>query len=114
MSPEITRKLEYDGKPVDVWALGVVLYVMVTGTPPFKGTNEQDLFKKIQKGIYRTSQDVFLQSKEIKTLISLLLHTDSKKRMTAEELIECSFVRCDDLHLNVFELAPTLMRKALA
>ena len=60
MSPEITRKLEYDGKPVDVWALGVVLYVMVTGTPPFKGTNEQDLFKKIQKGIYRTSQDVFL------------------------------------------------------
>ena len=47
MSPEITRKLEYDGKPVDVWALGVLLYILVTGTSPFKGTNEQDLFKKI-------------------------------------------------------------------
>ena len=57
MSPEITRKVEYDGKPVDMWALGVLLYLMVTGTNPFKGTNEPDLFKKIQKGEYRTTHD---------------------------------------------------------
>ena len=34
--------------------------------------------------------------------------------MTADELVETSFVRCDDLHLNIFEMAPSLMRKALA
>ena len=60
MSPEITRKVEYDGRPVDMWALGVLLFVMVTGTSPFKGQNEQDLFRKIQKGLYRTSHDVLI------------------------------------------------------
>ena len=40
MSPEIVRKHEYDGKPVDMWALGVLLYVMLTGTFPFRGVSE--------------------------------------------------------------------------
>ena len=44
MSPEIVRKHEYDGKPVDMWALGVLLYVMLTGTFPFRGVSEQDLY----------------------------------------------------------------------
>ena len=44
MSPEIVRKHEYDGKPVDMWALGVLFYVMLTGTFPFRGVSEQDLY----------------------------------------------------------------------
>lgn len=40
MSPEIVRKKDYDGKPVDMWALGVLLYVMLTGTFPFRGVSE--------------------------------------------------------------------------
>ena len=50
MSPEIVRKHEYDGKPVDMWALGVLLYVMLTGTFPFRGVSEHDLYQKIQRG----------------------------------------------------------------
>ena len=44
MAPEITRKNDYEGRPVDIWALGVTLYVMLTGEFPFRGTNEQDLY----------------------------------------------------------------------
>jgi serine/threonine protein kinase len=40
MAPEITRKMDYEGKPVDIWALGVLLYVMLTGTFPFRGVSE--------------------------------------------------------------------------
>jgi serine/threonine protein kinase len=47
MAPEITMKKEYDGKTVDMWALGVLLYVMLTGIFPFKGTSEADLYHKI-------------------------------------------------------------------
>jgi len=47
MAPEITMKKEYDGKIVDMWALGVLLYVMSTGIFPFKGTSEADLYHKI-------------------------------------------------------------------
>ena len=44
MAPEIVRKSDYEGKPVDMWALGVLLYVMLTGVNPFRGTSEKDLF----------------------------------------------------------------------
>ena len=37
MAPELVRKHEYDGQYVDLWALGVLLYSMLTGTFPFKG-----------------------------------------------------------------------------
>jgi serine/threonine protein kinase len=40
MAPEIVRKHEYDGKPVDIWALGVLLFVLLTGTFPFRGVSE--------------------------------------------------------------------------
>jgi serine/threonine protein kinase len=47
MAPEITRKTDYEGRPVDMWALGVLLYVMLTGTFPFRGISEQDLYQRI-------------------------------------------------------------------
>jgi serine/threonine protein kinase len=47
MAPEITKKKEYDGRAVDMWALGVLLYVMLTGNFPFKGISESDLYIKI-------------------------------------------------------------------
>jgi serine/threonine protein kinase len=53
MAPEITRKSDYEGMPVDIWALGVLLYVMLTGTFPFRGTSEQDLYARIQRGSYK-------------------------------------------------------------
>jgi MAP/microtubule affinity-regulating kinase len=47
MAPELTMKREYDGKAVDMWALGVLLYVMLTGTFPFRGQSESELYSKI-------------------------------------------------------------------
>jgi len=110
MSPEIVRRVDYDGKPVDMWALGVLLYVMLTGTFPFKGTSEQDLFKKIRNGYYNVNHEAICGNKEIKELLSRLLDTDHIRRMTAEELVEHPFVKCDDLRLTIFESAPTLKR----
>jgi len=40
MAPEITRKSDYEGNPVDIWACGVLLYVMLVGAFPFRGTSE--------------------------------------------------------------------------
>ena len=48
MSPEIIRKAEYNGFKADIWALGVVLHVMMTGRFPFVGKTEKDLFARIQ------------------------------------------------------------------
>lgn len=40
MSPEIILKKEYRGPPVDIWALGVLVYTLLTGQFPFKGPTE--------------------------------------------------------------------------
>ena len=52
MAPEIIRKQEFLGPPVDIWAAGVVLYLLVTGTFPFKSHNEKKVFEKIKKGTF--------------------------------------------------------------
>ena len=47
MSPEIVRKSEYNGFKADIWSLGVVLYVLLTGKFPFKAKTEKELFTRI-------------------------------------------------------------------
>ena len=47
MSPEIVSKKEYSGFKADIWALGVVLYVMLTGRFPFAAKTEKELFMRI-------------------------------------------------------------------
>jgi serine/threonine protein kinase len=48
MAPEIILKKDYFGKPVDIWTLGILLYVFMCGHFPFKGKDEKELFKCIE------------------------------------------------------------------
>ena len=94
MSPEIVQKKEYEGKPVDMWALGVLLFAMLTGTFPFRGVSEQDLYYKIQRGNFKVPDFV---SKEAKRLIHKLLDVDYRRRMTAKDLVRDTWIRGGDL-----------------
>lgn len=51
MAPELIKKMYYDHS-VDVWAAGILLYKLVTGAFPFRGSSEKDLYKKITLGKY--------------------------------------------------------------
>ena len=53
MAPEIFSRGSYDEK-CDCWSLGVILYVLLTGRPPFFGKNDSEAIVKIQKGVYPT------------------------------------------------------------
>ena len=52
MAPEIVKKIEYDPKATDIWALGILAYRMLYGVPPFRAPTEKDLYSKITKGSY--------------------------------------------------------------
>ena len=47
MDPDIVKKKEYNGHAADVWALGVILFIILTGKLPFFAEFEADLFRKI-------------------------------------------------------------------
>ena len=47
MDPDLARKIPYNGQAADVWACGIILYIILVGKLPFFAEFEQDLFRKI-------------------------------------------------------------------
>jgi len=92
-----------------MWALGVFLYAMLTGTFPFRGQSESELYGRIQRGHYKVPNE--LMSREAKTIISKLLETDPRKRARAKDLIrDHEWVMCKDLPLSIFENAGNIFK----
>ena len=51
LSPEVLKKEPY-GKPVDIWACGVILYILLVGYPPFWDEDQHKLYAQIKAGTY--------------------------------------------------------------
>uniref|UniRef100_A0A671XSW6 calcium/calmodulin-dependent protein kinase n=1 Tax=Sparus aurata TaxID=8175 RepID=A0A671XSW6_SPAAU len=57
LSPEVLRKDPY-GKPVDIWACGVILYILLVGYPPFWDEDQHKLYQQIKAGAYDVSSSL--------------------------------------------------------
>lgn len=87
MAPEIIKETPYDCA-VDIWALGVLCYIMLCGKPPFKGKSKDEIFVQItSKQIAYSSDHWKNASKEAKAFLKKMLVRDPKARKTAEELL---------------------------
>lgn len=87
-APEIANGDEqYSGMKVDVWALGVSAYVMLTGRTPFEADNLVSLFKVIAAGIYEPPTDLGRDNETICDFLSHALEVDWRKRWAVEELL---------------------------
>jgi serine/threonine protein kinase len=92
MAPEIIKKLPYDCT-VDIWALGVLTYIMLSGKPPFKGRSKDEVFIEITtKNITYSGETWKNISKEAKNFVRKMLVRDPKQRSTAEDLIKDEFL----------------------
>ena len=90
MSPEIVSKQESFGPPSDIWAAGVVLYVLLTGTYPFKALHSKELYLKIQRGTFVIPQFI---SNEASSLISAMLSVDPLRRPQAKMILDYSWFK---------------------
>eukprot|EP01016_Furgasonia_blochmanni_P001717 TRINITY_DN10677_c0_g1_i2.p1 TRINITY_DN10677_c0_g1~~TRINITY_DN10677_c0_g1_i2.p1 ORF type:complete len:348 (+),score=74.67 TRINITY_DN10677_c0_g1_i2:63-1106(+) len=84
MAPELVAKKEHAGPPTDIWALGVLLFALCTGTFPFRGLNDKELYKKISRAEFETPEGV---PPKLRGFIFLMLHHNPDKRPTAAELL---------------------------
>ncbi|CAH8870889.1 unnamed protein product [Trichobilharzia szidati] len=88
LSPEVLRKEPY-GKAVDVWACGVILYILLVGYPPFWDEDQNRLYSQIKSGAYDyPSPEWDTVTPEAKNLINLMLTVSPSRRITAAEALK--------------------------
>lgn len=88
MAPEIVQKKEYRGPPADVWALGVLLFTILCGTFPYKGSTDSELYGKISNADYKVPSDLQeTLSEESLQLIDMLFQIDAEDRPTAKDIL---------------------------
>lgn len=85
VAPEILMCVSYD-QSVDMWSIGIIIYILLTGCFPFWSENVQTLYQKIMNGAYRWPTKPAV-SDSAKDLVRRLLEKDPKKRMTATECL---------------------------
>ena len=87
IAPEVIKN-SYNEK-CDLWSCGVILYILLCGSPPFYGKNEKEIFKKIIEGNFTFRHKIWNKiSTEAKNLVLKLLQVNPDKRLSAKEALE--------------------------
>ncbi|CAG9318879.1 unnamed protein product [Blepharisma stoltei] len=85
MAPEIVMKKEHLSQPADIWAAGVLLYVLLAGIFPFRAPHHKELYQKIQKGSFSMPENISLEAKH---LIHKMLNYDPQQRISAGNALQ--------------------------
>ena len=91
VAPEVLDK-KY-GKECDIWSIGIITYVLLTGCPPFQAKSLPELFKRIRScNLKYMKADFEKLSKECSSFVKSLLRVDINERLTAEEALQHQWI----------------------
>jgi len=113
VAPEVLKSENYT-KAVDMWSLGVILYILLCGFPPFYHPKTAELYKLIKKGEFDFPAPYWTDiSDSAKDLVRKLLTVDPKKRYTAEQVLQHPWVKGSTAKAAAFPASHTLRLKLL-
>ena len=88
IAPEILKGVPYDER-ADMWSVGVILFVILSGYGPFADKNANEKRRKIMEGEYQYNSSIWdMISEEAKDLISSLLTVDPDDRLSASQALK--------------------------
>lgn len=92
IAPEVLKG-EYNEK-CDLWSIGVILYILLSGKPPFDGNDDKEIVTNVRMGVYSiTGSDWKNISADAKDLIKKMLTYDAQNRINAEEALNHSWIK---------------------
>ncbi|XP_071988098.1 serine/threonine-protein kinase 33 isoform X1 [Engystomops pustulosus] len=111
MAPEVINAHDYS-QQCDIWSIGVIMYMLLSGDPPFMGSSEEKLFEHIKRGQLKFSSSVWQSvSEAAKDVLQKLLRVDPADRITANELLDNPWITgdtsCIQRPSNVLEMMKT-------
>lgn len=102
MAPEVLKK-SYDEK-CDIWSIGVIMHILLTGEPPFNGQNDDEIIEKVKDGSIDLNKSLFNEiSEEAKNLLEKLLEKDPQKRLSALDALDHSWIKNQAPHATINE-----------
>jgi calcium/calmodulin-dependent protein kinase I len=111
VAPEILEGKGY-GKEVDYWSIGVILYILLCGFPPFYEENNSKLFEMIKNCEFEFPSPFWDDvSDEAKNLIKAILVRDPSQRLSAENILVHPWVNGDKASRNVLKDVTENMRQ---
>uniref|UniRef100_A0A7S1UM27 Calmodulin n=1 Tax=Phaeomonas parva TaxID=124430 RepID=A0A7S1UM27_9STRA len=98
VAPEVLDRFEYT-PGCDVWGIGVILYILLVGYPPFWAETQEALFAVIKRGQYEFHADAWDEiSDEAKDLVSKMLTVDTTQRITSQGVLEHPWIVREQSH----------------
>lgn len=110
IAPEVLQG-SYDEK-CDIWSCGVLMYMMLSGVPPFYGATRKEVMQKISKGKFTFKSKVWsIISKEAKELIEKMLTLNPDKRPSAREVLNHPwFIKDQSVKINTAQYLENMSR----
>ncbi len=92
ISPDVLNKC-YNEKS-DIWSVGVIMHVLLSGRPPFEGTCDDEITKKVRVGTYDLNiEELSKVSKDAKDLLKRMLTYDQEDRISADEALRHPWIK---------------------
>ncbi|XP_051986777.1 myosin light chain kinase, smooth muscle [Xyrauchen texanus] len=111
VAPEVIN-YEVISYPTDMWSIGVICYILVSGLSPFMGDNDNETLANVTSATWDFEDEAFDDiSDQAKDFISSLLKKDMKARLTCAQCLGHSWLKQDTRNMEAKQLSKERMKK---